>query len=155
MDSQQLTQSAIVLLVASVQTISLSSAMISYYKKNNKTKDFIYSWASASVVLGIISMIMSLAAFTGWYLSYIYQIWVVLFSMLTLIMVVLGTVLYKPTSGWMILFWTLLLVSSEVINIFTTYSVIPLSQGPANTQTYRPNQLFAMNDANMYDTSTA
>lgn len=155
MDSQQLTQSSIVLLVASVQTVSLSSAMISYYKKNNKTKDFIYSWANAAVVLGTISMIMSLAAFSGWYLSYIYQIWVVLFSMLTLIMVVLGFVLYKPTSGWMILFWTLLLVSSEVINIFTTYSVIPLSQGSTNTQTYLPNQFFAMNDANMYDTSTA
>lgn len=120
-------QSAIVLLIASIQIVSLASAMINRYTVQRLPKDSIYYWAYTGLILGCLSILMSIVAFLGWVVPYVYPIWVMLMVFLSLVLTIMAIVLFPSPNGWLVTLWVVLTIVCILTNSFGTYAVIPLS----------------------------
>jgi hypothetical protein len=120
MDSKR---SGIILSITSIETISACVSIMVWYK--NKTKDFIYRWAIAGLILSFLSLIISWFAYFHIYIPYVYQLWAILFEFVTLILIVMAIFKYQSTNGFAIIGWILLVISNILTLSLQGNTVLP------------------------------
>ena len=123
-------EALIVLLVAIVEMISISAAIVSSYQ--NKPKDSFYGMAIAGIVLGGLTLILGVLAWFNLYIDAILDAWVILIMFYNLIMVVIGIVVFPAQNGWGTFGWVMAVILTIVINGFGTNAALPLSNTSKN-----------------------
>ena len=123
------TQSAIVLLIVAIQSITISFIILSKINRSDPK----YKWSFASILIGIMSILFAMFAFFHYTIPYFYQIWVIVAVFMNLIITVLGIVVFPSTNTLGIIGWTCCIILCIVSNAFSTYAVIPLSKSTSNT----------------------
>jgi len=121
------TESAIVLLLCSLQIITLSSIIISNYQSNSWSKDGIYYWSVSAFFLSCVSILISILGFFGITIDLLYQAWVVLLFCLNLIITVFCIHLFPSSNGWGTTGYVILIIACIFLNGFGTNSTLPIS----------------------------
>ena len=122
-----ISNSGIVLFLTSIQSLSISIAVVSYYRNNNIVKNYLYNWVVLGIILSLISLLIATLSYYNIIVNGLYHMWTMLFVYLNLIITVIGIHILKSPNGFTAFIWIIGFLACIVFITLEGYFLLPLS----------------------------
>ena len=122
-----LANTSVILLIASIQLLGTSIAVIAYYNSTNKVKDARYTWTMTSLIVSLLSLLMGILAYFHWYIYGVFEAWVLLLTFFNLIITVIGIAVFKSNDSLPIAGWIVAIITCLVLNGWAGIEILTLS----------------------------